>query len=143
LAVPAGGAADLAVAEERDSVNRIAISNLDSEQIRFYLQQPTVSERVKAQLAEAMRLQAQVVQARQELQRTTAQLDEIAKDQDRLRKNLKEMPPTAAAYKRYLEKFDQQETQIEKLQADQKRQGETVAQKQSAFEQFLSNLTVE
>ena len=27
------------------------------------------------------------------------------------------MPPTAAAYKRYLEKFDEQETEIEKLQA--------------------------
>jgi hypothetical protein len=31
------------------------------------------------------------------------------------------MPPNAAAYKRYLQKFDDQETQIERLQADVKR----------------------
>src|SRR5207244_2891525 len=44
-------------------------------------------------------------------------LTEIANDQQRLRANLKEMPSTAAAYKRYLQKFDDQETAIEKLQA--------------------------
>src|SRR5262249_56088650 len=36
--------------------------------------------------------------------------------QDRLRKNLREMPKEAAAYQRYLQKFDDQETEIEKLQ---------------------------
>ena len=37
-------------------------------------------------------------------------------DQVRLRANLKEMPATAEAYKRYLKKFDDQETQIEDFQ---------------------------
>jgi hypothetical protein len=42
----------------------------------------------------------------------------ITDDQARLRANLKEMPSSAAAYKRYREKFDDQQTQIENLQAD-------------------------
>ncbi|MBX7102773.1 MAG: DUF4139 domain-containing protein [Gemmataceae bacterium] len=143
MKLPAGGSADLPVAEERELVNRIAITSLNDDQIRFYLQQPAVSEKVKTQLAEAIRMHGLVMQARAELNRVNAQLDEISKDQDRLRKNLKEMPPTATAYKRYLEKFDAQETQIEKLQADQKRLGDQVQQRQIAYEQFLTNLTVE
>ena len=51
----------------------------------------------------------------------------IVDDQARLRANLKEMPATAAAYKRYLEKFDQQETQIEDLpEGDQAAAGHRV-----------------
>ena len=61
----------------------------------------------------------------------------------RLRANLKEMPPTAAAYKRYLDKFDAQETQIEKYQADIKKLQDTEHQQQKEFEDFLNNFSAE
>ena len=67
----------------------------------------------------------------------------ITEDQARLRANLREMPPTAAAYKRYLGKFDQQETQIEKLQADVKQLQATGHRQQKEMEDFLANLTAE
>ena len=53
------------------------------------------------------------------------------------------MPPTAAAYKRYLEKFDDQETQIEKYQADIKKLQDAEHQQQKDFEDFLANFTAE
>ena len=71
------------------------------------------------------------------------QLKMITDDQIRLRANLKEMPATAAAYKRYLEKFDQQETQIEKYQADIKKMQETEHQQKKDFEDYLANFTAE
>ena len=71
------------------------------------------------------------------------QLKVITDDQARLRANLKEMPPTAAAYKRYLEKFDEQETQIEKYQADIKKLQGTEHQQQKEFEDFLANFSAE
>ena len=71
------------------------------------------------------------------------QLKTITDDQARLRANLKEMPPTAAAYKRYLDKFDTQETQIEKYQADIKKMQETEHQQQKEFEDFLANFSAE
>jgi hypothetical protein len=64
-------------------------------------------------------------------------------DQERLRKNLREMPQTAAAYKRYLEKFDTQETQIEKYQADIKKLQATEHEQKKAFEDFLANFSAE
>ena len=70
-------------------------------------------------------------------------MQEIAKDQERLRANLKEMPQTAAAYKRYLEKFDKQETEIEKLQADIKKHQATEKQQKKELDHYLTGLTVE
>ena len=64
-------------------------------------------------------------------------------DQDRLRKNLKEMPPEAAAYKRYLKKFDDQETEIERLQKLVKDLQEQEHARRKEYENFLANLTVE
>ena len=74
-----------------------------------------------------------------EIQEMERQLRVITEDQVRLRANLKEMPATAEAYKRYLKKFDDQETQIEKYQADIKKlQGVEHAQKKE-FDDFLAN----
>jgi hypothetical protein len=61
----------------------------------------------------------------------------------RLRANLKDMPSTAAAYKRYLEKFDAQETQIEDYQAKVKElQGVEFKQKKE-LEDYLTNFSAE
>ncbi len=75
-----------------------------------------------------------------ELQR---QLNTITEDQKRLRANLREMPVTAKAYKRYLETFDQQETQIEKYQADIKNRQAQEHSQQKAFEDFLVSFSAE
>ena len=47
------------------------------------------------------------------------------------------------AYKRYLDKFDEQETQIEKYQEDIKRLQGVEHTQQKSFEDFLAQLTVE
>ena len=75
-----------------------------------------------------------------ELQR---QLKVITEDQARLRANLKEMPTTAQAYKRYLKKFDEQETQIEKYQADIKKLQADEHDQKKAFDDFLANFSAE
>ena len=63
-------------------------------------------------------LKEKLTDTQRDLAQAQAQLKEITDDQTRLRANFEKMPPTSAAYKRYLEKFDKQETEIEKLQAD-------------------------
>jgi septal ring factor EnvC (AmiA/AmiB activator) len=70
-------------------------------------------------------------------------LHEITADQARLRANLKEMPETAAAYKRYLKKFDDQETMIEKLQDQiQELQKQAIQQRQE-LDAFVDGLYME
>jgi hypothetical protein len=69
--------------------------------------------------------------------------DARIQDQSRLRANLKEMPPTARAYKRYLEKFDTQESQIEALQDRIKKLQALEAGRRKQLDDFLANFTVE
>jgi hypothetical protein len=53
------------------------------------------------------------------------------------------MPTTAVAYKRYLEKFDTQETQIEAFQAKAKELQGAEHAKKKAVEDFINGLNVE
>jgi hypothetical protein len=53
------------------------------------------------------------------------------------------MPQTADAYKRYLKKFDEQETEVEGYQKKIKALQETELTQRKAFEDFLAKLDVE
>ena len=53
------------------------------------------------------------------------------------------MPPTSAAYKRYLEKFDTQETEIEKIQKSIDEKQEAERTQQAAYDDYLAGLSVD
>jgi hypothetical protein len=67
----------------------------------------------------------------------------IVQDQTRIRANLKETPSTSKAHKRYLEKLDEQETQIEKYQGDIKKLNQSEHDQKKAFDDFLVRFSVE
>ena len=90
-----------------------------------------------------MMLRGKMAATQRELQQQERQLNVSTQDQDRLRKNLKEMPPEAAAYKRYLKKFDDQETEIERLQKLIKELQDSEHAERKTYESFLTNLSVE
>jgi hypothetical protein len=141
--VPAGKTATQTVTEERVINQQIQLTNSNDDQIRFFLNQTIASKKVKDGLAEAINLRGAVNKTQREIGELQLQLKTITEDQARLRANLKEMPPTAAAYKRYLDKFDQQETQIEKYQADIKKMQETEHQQKKEFDDYLANFSAE
>jgi hypothetical protein len=141
--VPAGGTKTQVVTEERDDQSSVAISNSGDEQIRWFISQKVASKKVQDGLKQAMALRWAVAKTTSEINELQRQLNTITQDQVRLRANLKEMPSTAKAYKRYLEKFDQQETQIEKYQADIKKFQTTQHNQQKEFDDFLANFSAE
>ncbi len=143
LKVAAGKTATEEVIEEKDLGSNVTLSNTDDNTMRFFLSQPVVSDAVKKALEQALGMKAKVDNARREIEQLQRQLKDITDDQVRLRANLKEMPPTAEAYKRYLKKFDDQETQIENLQKEIKTSQDTEYTHRKAFEEFLGKLDVE
>ena len=84
-----------------------------------------------------------MAKTQREIQELERQLKVITDDQARLRANLKEMPATAAAYKRYLEKFDLQETQIEDYQKQIKTLQGVEHKQRKEFEDYLANFSAE
>src|SRR6185369_14782675 len=132
--VPAGKGAKQVVTEEHVINSSVQLTNLDDNNIRIFINSPVTSEKVKAGLQQTQQLRWALAKTQQETRELERQLKTITDDQARLRLNIKEMPTTAAAYKRYLEKFDLQETQIEKYQADIKKLQATEHSQRKEFE---------
>jgi hypothetical protein len=143
LKVAPGKTETQTVTEERVIGSAIQLTNLDDQNMRIFVNSPVTSPKVKKALEDAMKLRDAMATTQRELQEQERQLKTITDDQSRLRANLKEMPSTAAAYKRYLDKFDQQETQIEALQADIKKLQGTEHNQRKEYEAFLNSLDVE
>ena len=91
----------------------------------------------------AQELRLTLAKAQREVQDQERQLKAITDDQARLRLNLREMPTTAKAYKRYLDKFDQQETRIEQLQQDLQKSRQAEGERKKELEDFLASFTAE
>lgn len=143
MLVAAGKAVSTEVVEERDIVQQIALTNADDQTIRFFLNTTIASDKVKEALSKALELKARLAATQRDIAELNRQYNEISQDQQRLRANLKELPPTAEAYKRYLQKFDQQETEIEKIQTSLKELRAKEDRERREFEQFLFALNVE
>jgi hypothetical protein len=141
--VPAGKTASQEVVEERDLVQQMSLTNADDQTMQLFLKATVVSDKVKEALRKAVSLKDKVAGTQRDLQKLQQELKTITDDQQRLRANLREMPQTAAAYKRYLEKFDKQETEIEKLQADIKKLQDQEHNQRKDYEAYLAELTVE
>jgi hypothetical protein len=73
----------------------------------------------------------------------TKELKLITEDQTRLRANLKETPATAPVYKRYLEKLEKQENEIDKLLASQKSLQDAELTQRREFDTYLAGLDVD
>jgi hypothetical protein len=143
LKLPAGETKALTVKEERLLDSSVSISSQSDEQIRVLLREAVVSDAMKKGLQKAMELRWAVEKTKREAAELKRQHDLIVEDQKRLRANLKEMPSTARAYKRYLEKFDRQETQIEDLQAEIKKLQAAQHAQQKALDDFLVAFSAE
>ena len=143
VTAPAGKTTTYTVSEEKDFGSQVVITNNEDHNIRFVINQTVTSEAAKKALERALTLKDKLSATQREIQQRERELNIITADQDRLRKNLKEMPPEAAAYKRYLKKFDDQETEIERLQKLIKELQEGEHGQRKDYESFLSNLTIE
>jgi hypothetical protein len=131
------------VTEERTVGETVAITNLGDDRINHFISQTVVSPKVKEGLNNAMKLRWELNKTQREIGELNVQLNVIVTDQARLRANIKEMPATAEAYKRYLKKFDDQESLIEDYQAKIKKlQGVEFSQKKE-FEDYLANFSAE
>jgi hypothetical protein len=115
--VKAGELATLEVVEEVDASYKVDLVSADTKNLRFYSNEPLSKPAVRDVLAKVLDFRKKVEDAQSEVNDSLATLKEIADDQDRIRKNIEKAPKESETFKRYLKKFDDQETEIEKRQA--------------------------
>ncbi len=131
------------VTEERVINQTIALTNLDDNNIRHFISQAVASAKLKEGLNNAMRLRWAMSKTQQDSRELERQLKVLTNDQARLRANLREVPGNSDIAKRYLTKLNEQETTIEKYQADVKKLQTTEHQQRKEFDQFLADFSAE
>jgi Domain of unknown function (DUF4139) len=131
------------VVEENRRVELVHLKGATDGTVEIFLKSQVVSPKLKEALTKMQALNARLVGTQRDLAQVQAQLKEITDDQARLRANFEKVPPTSAAYKRYLEKFDAQETEIERLQADIKAKQATEKAQRKELEDYVAGLSVE
>ncbi len=109
------GTAELSVVEERTVEQRVSLTTMSTDQIAVYLRADTISARIKSALQglqERQQALAETVQARQAQE---ARLNQIHREQERIRQNMGVLDKDSQLYQRYLRELNTQENQLESI----------------------------
>jgi hypothetical protein len=139
--VPAGKTARRQVVEERTRTPKWLLTKTSDEELRQLIAGPVGSRAVKDALGKVQQQRARVAAVERELARLLEGLKAITEDQARLRANIGKVPLASAAYKRYLAKFDKQETAIENLQEEIVAKQAAARRQEREYHEFLEKLT--
>ncbi len=130
--------------EERTTVENVPpLASLSDERAKELLGNAVASAEVKAGLAKAMDLQHKLHDAKGRQADLEKQLKALTEDQARMRQNLTIIPQSSEPYKKFLEKFVSQETDVENLQKQVRQVQTTVQEVQRQYDLFIANLTAE
>ncbi len=120
--LPAEGNTALAVTEEYVFDTTNAVANLTPDQIFIYTQNKALSENARRQLERILQQKRQIAAADEEIRRTTADLAELDRDQQRLRENINSLNRVAGQQEqvqKYALQLAGQETRIAGLRDQQ------------------------
>jgi hypothetical protein len=143
IPVEAGKSAKLEVKEQKLQGEELAIVSANDDQIHYYSANGEVPGSVRDALAKAAKLKAATVDTQRQIDQHNQQLDQITKEQNRIRDNLRTVAEKSDYHNRLLTKLNDQETQIEKLQSQRDDLTATLKQQQNDLDQYLENLTVQ
>jgi hypothetical protein len=133
----------LEVVEEQEGVTRILLAEANDQTLQLFIKAGQSSAKVKASLEKALETRGQLADTRRMIQKEEQAVTVIEQDQMRMRANMERVPPESDAYKRYLKKFDDQETDIEKRRDRITKLQETVESQTQALAEFLQALSVD
>ncbi len=135
--------AELKVTEEQPVAESIALTDADADQVALFVRMDKVSDAAKQALQKLVQMKAELADTQRQITEREARLKEIGEEQDRIRKNMEQLSRDADLYKRYVEKFDQQETEFEKLQGEVKDLKTKEATQLKAVQDYIEGLNVE
>ncbi len=141
--VPAGETKKQTVKLEQVTDQSLALANINSDRIRFYLRCRVISPAVKIALGRVIELQDELARVRRQRQQAERDVNEQVAEQARIRENLRTLDKNTDAYRRQLQKFDDIETQIERLRTRITELRAEENQKRRALDDYLLSLNVE
>ncbi len=141
--VKAGALVTLEVTEESPAVDVYGLTETSRDALLRYASLKEAKPAVREVFTKLVELREKVDEAQKGIADEQELLKEIADDQDRIRKNIERTPKESEAFKRYLKKFDDQETEIEKRRARLKELKAELAKHEKALKDFAGTVKAE
>jgi hypothetical protein len=140
--VAAGKASKLTVKEQVVDSEEIALVPSEPSTLESYRRTGEIPQAIRDVLAKAISLKNAVSDSQIQMQQRQQHIEQITAEQGRIRENMKTVAANNDYYNRLLKKLDEQETSIEKLQAEIQDLHKTLETQQKELEDYLGNLTV-
>jgi hypothetical protein len=140
--VPAGKTVEQQVVETSASSTSIELAKITDGQLDQLIARPRVSKPVHDALAKFRDQRRSLARLRLELAELQRQRQTLLSDQDRARLNLEKLPAGSAPQKKALERFEQTETQLEKLTEQLRDKTASEKKLQEEHEGHVKDLTV-
>ncbi len=138
-----GVPAELKVQEERIATQQVSMNNTNDNFIGIYLRAEVVSDDVKAALEEVMNRKRDINELTALMQQKQTAINEISTEQSRIRQNMQQLAQNSELYRRYVQKFNDQETRIENLRGEIAGLQSQIAEKQQGLNEYIADLNVE
>lgn len=140
--VPAGKSAKLTVNEERVYSETIAVLPADVGQLVAYSRMGEIPQEVRNALGEVIRRKQALVDVERQIQEREQQIASITQEQQRIRQNMQAVDKSTPVYARWVEKLNDQESEIERLQGEIKELKGQRDQRQADLEKYIAELNV-
>ncbi len=142
IALPLKRVTSFTVREERVDQETVGLFNAPNPQIIAYASNREVPADVRDAITKAARMKAEIFTLEQQIESRTRQIVEISEEQNRIRENMKTVGQSNDYYIRLLQKLNEQESTIERLQRERADLQAQRDQKQLELQSYLDNLIV-
>jgi len=141
--IDAGKTAPVTIVEERTDLTTYGITNVDLKTFAQYVTDGKASKGVQEAIRGAIERQAAISGAQRGIEELERERQAITADQDRLRQNMNSIDRQSDLYRRYMQKFGEQETRLEAIAAEISAGQEARNRAQTEFDAYVANLNVE
>ena len=145
LRLPAGETAKLQVEEEQEISRSITLTNMTPELLATYVRNKALSPEAQKQLEQLFALKEQVVVAKREAAEQKEAIDELFRDQQRLRQNinnLRRVPGQQQQVQTYAAKLGGQEKQLEAMHEALRAARSRLKQLQRLLDRLLNTMEI-
>ena len=145
LELPAGETAKLKVEEEHEISSSIALTNLTPELLATYVTNKALSPEAQRQLKQLFALKEEVVVTKREAAEQKEEIDELFRDQNRLRQNiynLRNVPGQQQQVQGYAAKMARQEKQLEAMHEALRAARTRLKQLQAQLDRLMNTMEI-
>jgi hypothetical protein len=143
IPVEAGKAKKFSVTQERTRYEDVGVTSFDMNTLLVYKKDGKVSDEVLAAFRKAADKQAAIAGTERSIAQLTANIDEISKDQTRIRQNMNSIDRASQLYTTFMTKLTAQEATLEDIHDRQTKLQKQLSDQRNDLNEYLRTLSVQ